>query len=176
MVFLGLLWEPRQLLDLYRDTPHAAKGTGFAACKQALVEAEPGALSHPELPQQRRGAGSCPTPFQLWSGNTHWDKALAASIYFPQEKPPSGQWHPTDELTQNALLCQEGRNRNCRGKKTQGAKANNPEVAPLLRGSEHSSRLLTAIYLQGLELLFIYLQPGKESCVSHSFFCTTVVQ
>lgn len=36
----------------------------------------------------------------------------------------------------------------------QRAKGNNPEVAPLLKGSEYSPRLLTAIYLLGLENAF----------------------
>lgn len=99
MGFLCLLWKPRRPLDLDRDTPHAATGTGFAACKRALVESRAGCCR--ESPRASRHSSdeeqevaqhhfSCGVATHTHT-HTHWDEALAASIYFPQEKLPSVQ-------------------------------------------------------------------------------------
>lgn len=95
MGFLCLLWKPRQPLDLDRDTPHAATGTGFAACKRALVESRAGRCREsPRAATAATRSRKLPNTISVveWQHtHTHWDEALAASIYFPQEKLPSVQ-------------------------------------------------------------------------------------
>lgn len=79
------------------QTPHMQpQGQGLQPASEHLSRAEPGAaVSHPKraatAATRSRKLPNTISVVEWQHTHTHWDEALAASIYFPQEKLPSVQ-------------------------------------------------------------------------------------